>query len=165
MQCNWGALSFPLKKIGDFMNFSPKIHFYGNNGFPGGQITFPFVISTFHFYMLCTACLHLMTKIQINGKSLKLAVWAVSVHSFSIFLPQVHSFSIFFLLAVCFFAALAALGLPHSLTLTHWLCWIQSLLAFQTKPQLRKTDGNHEKTRPDQQKDNKDEDKYNEDDR
>ena len=79
MQCNWGALSFPLKKIGDFMNFSPKIHFYGNNGFPGGQITFPFVISTFHFYMLCTACLHLMTKIQINGKSLKLAVWAVSV--------------------------------------------------------------------------------------
>ena len=57
-----------------------------------------------------------------------------------------------------FLAALAALAyLGHSLThlLTFMsLCWIQSLPAFQTKPQPRKYDGGHEETWPNQQKDN-----------
>ena len=44
--------------------------------------------------------------------------------------------------------------------LTHWLLWIQSLPAFQTKPKPSKTEGGHEKTWPNQQKDNdKDKDK------
>ena len=40
------------------------------------------------------------------------------------------------------------------------MLWIQSLPAFQSKPEPRKTDGGHEETWPDQQKDNdKDKDK------
>ena len=63
-----------------------------------------------------------------------------------------------------FLAALAALGLPSLVAylLTNnvlSLFWIQSLPAFQTKPQPRKTDGGLEKTWPNQQKDN-DKDKY-----
>ena len=71
-----------------------------------------------------------------------------------------------------FLAALEALGLPWLInqSLFHWLLWIQSLPAFQSKPEPRKTDGGHEETWPDQQKDNdkdkdkdkcKDKDKYN----
>ena len=71
-----------------------------------------------------------------------------------------------------FLDALAALGLPWLLTylltyFTHLLTvlslgWIQSLPAFQTKPQPHKTDGGLEKTWPNQQKDNdKDNDKDN----
>ena len=60
-----------------------------------------------------------------------------------------------------FLAALAALGLPW--WLTDWLCWIQSLPAFQTKPKRCKIGGGHAKTWPDQQKDN-DKDKYKDND-
>ena len=65
-----------------------------------------------------------------------------------------------------FSAALAALGLPWSLThsLPESLCWIQSLPAFQTKPKPCKIDWGHKKTWPDQQKDN-DEDKYKDNDK
>ena len=58
-----------------------------------------------------------------------------------------------------FLAALAAVGLPWSLThsLTH--CFVivldskpSSLPAFQTKPKSCKTDGSHEETWPDQQR-------------
>ena len=48
-----------------------------------------------------------------------------------------------------------------------WLCWIQSLSAFQTKPKHCKIDGGHSKTWPDQQKHNdkdKCKDKYKDND-
>ena len=49
--------------------------------------------------------------------------------------------------------------------LAYWLCWIQSLPAFQTKTKPRKTEGGHEKTWPDQQKENdEDKDKYKDND-
>ena len=49
-------------------------------------------------------------------------------------------------------------------SLTHWLCWIQSLPAFQTKPKPCKIDGGHAKTWPDQQKEDNDKDKYKDND-
>ena len=74
-----------------------------------------------------------------------------------------------------FLAALAALGLPWSLTywLLHSLCWIQSLPAFLTKPETSQNWGGtkslqnwwgHEKTWTAQQKDN-DKDKYKDNDK
>ena len=56
-----------------------------------------------------------------------------------------------------FLAALAAVGLPWSLTYSLTHCFVIVLDSNKSKP--RKSDGGHEKTWPNQQKDN-DKDKY-----